>query len=72
MVDQRSEVYRWTEDLNTAFQLQYQGKSEGSGPAAVAMIRQLTGWPWHVCRTQACPIGIAQAACAPRVDRRAR
>ena len=34
--DQRSEVYRWTEDLNAAFQLQYQASQKG-----MALVRSL-------------------------------
>ena len=58
MADQCSEVYRWTEDRNAAFQLQYQAKAEGNATGAVAVIRQMTGWPWHICRTQACLLGL--------------
>jgi len=60
VVDQRRENYRWTEDLNAAFQLQYQTKPEGNGAGVVAAIRKLTGWPWHVCRTQACLLGFSR------------
>ena len=50
MVDRRTEDYRWTDGLNAAYQLQYQAKSEGNGAGPVALIRKLTGWPWHICR----------------------
>jgi excisionase family DNA binding protein len=51
----------WTEDLNSAFWQQYRVE-EGLRDAteAIELIRSLTGWPWHICRTQACLLGLVK------------
>jgi excisionase family DNA binding protein len=56
------EKYRWTEDLAASFWKAY-GDHPGKIGAVIELIRRLTGWPWHVCRTQACLLGLVK----PRV-----
>jgi excisionase family DNA binding protein len=54
VVDQQTEDYPWTEDLDAALHQQFQAASDWNGADAVALIRKLTGWPWHICRARAC------------------
>jgi hypothetical protein len=55
--------YDWTEDLNVNFRQHWENQPGMNGGEAVALIRRLTGLPWHVCRTQACLLGVVR----PRV-----
>jgi hypothetical protein len=55
--DQGPQDYVWTRELDTAFSLQFQGHAATKSTDAVLLIRKLTGWPWHVCRTQASRLG---------------
>jgi hypothetical protein len=51
--------YLWTDDLNTSFWQQYRVEGKAKDVAeAIELIRRLTGWPWHVCRTQATLLGL--------------
>jgi excisionase family DNA binding protein len=51
--------FLWTDDLNTSFWQQYRVDGKAKDVAeAIELIRRLTGWPWHICRTQATLLGL--------------
>jgi excisionase family DNA binding protein len=59
--------YLWTDNLNSTFWQQYRvDRNANDANEAIKLIRELTGWPWHVCRTQATLLGLIQ--CRMRHD----